>query len=729
MLSNLELESWQRLKDKVAPEVLQAPKTGGEPNGNWEPLHSKTVDYLEKKIVGKPWANHFVLIAAIMSARHLDVWTIKNNLTCLDCRFSKLFIELGLKSMSEWKGEKHIISYLKRELVPKDSARTRTSFWNIYNTASKLVSNWFWSLSEIDKQIYQQFVMPVVNYERVANFINYRQIKEETQQKRKTETDALLPHYSQLRAEAHFRYNKIVRLYEKWQEVQEIIKQRQEDFPFTFSYKEQQEQLHFRKWNRRSFVLAYQDKYSKITVDSAKQKTEAFSDERENIFLEFVKTERLADNSLPEGFWFEDLIKQGVLRHSGLRSTSGKDSLIQRQKWLRTWGYGEENSTQQVSPFRASVIGLLSWGKAEDKFIYKAQTRAEGIFIPVESFYAAATFGLLGIDILTTTGMRINEAMQIRLSDDCWVRLQIPPSGENKSPTFRYLFRLIPKGERTNTPHNYYIGESTKRILTKVARMLEKHYNIDLKKAEKIPAIECRRFHPRAHRFSKAPYLFQYNHTHLSDQDITSCMRFLLHGIVFKTRDAKLVVIKNHLLRHAFATHAVQVEKVPVDIVGAWLHQKNLDVTEYYSQPTESMISDAADFYLARLAMHINVGESILRSPSELEQQYTEARKRLGTLNQVNGGDCTFNGFCPHGFSCNGCIHKVPNPSKRYQVEQKLEWAKIMLNFCEQEGLFPDAERMKQLIRNCEAELREMDLIEEYQEDEKCDAQLRIEEH
>ena len=97
-------------------------------------------------------------------------------------------------------------------------------------------------------------------------------------------------------------------------------------------------------------------------------------------------------------------------------------------------------------------------------------------------------------------------------------------------------------------------------------------------------------------------------------------MRFLLHGMVFRTREGKLVVLKPHLLRHAFATHAVQVEKIPIDIVGAWLHQKNLRVTDYYSQPTESMVAEASDVFLSRVAAQINVSEAVLRSPDELLQ-------------------------------------------------------------------------------------------------------------
>jgi len=73
--------------------------------------------------------------------------------------------------------------------------------------------------------------------------------------------------------------------------------------------------------------------------------------------------------------------------------------------------------------------------------------------------------------------------------------------------------------------------------------------------------------------------------------------------MIFKTQEGQQVVLKPHLLRHTFATHAVQVEKIPIDIVGQWLKQKNLDVTDYYSQPTESMVAEAADRYLSRVAV------------------------------------------------------------------------------------------------------------------------------
>jgi integrase len=184
----------------------------------------------------------------------------------------------------------------------------------------------------------------------------------------------------------------------------------------------------------------------------------------------------------------------------------------------------------------------------------------------------------------------MNEILQLRLTPDCFVRLQMPapPGAKDQLPRIRYAFRLLPKGEKTETLHDYFIGEETKRLLVKVARTLAEHY--DLQAGEALPTVAYSPNYSREHRFNAAPYLLQYNHQALPGEAITACMRFLLHGMIFRTRDAKPVILKAHLLRHAFATFAVQVEKIPLDIVGALLKQKNLDVTDYYNQPQNQNI-------------------------------------------------------------------------------------------------------------------------------------------
>jgi hypothetical protein len=725
--SNELIEPWSRLNGKISDCILIAPKTGGDPSGNWLKVHNRVVTYLEKSVVGKLWLNHLALIAAVMTAQRRQVSTVLSTITVINCRFCELFPALGLLAMDSWNVEIHMPMYLKGDVLPKDKRGKRIRFYLRYKGVTKLVWRWFKTLSDIDKKVYQDFVLPIVNQYVVDGLVKVREIELEQQLVRKSETDALLFKFPEIRAVAHQRYNKIVRLRQKWYEVVEELKRSKKSLPLTFSYTEGDEQLYFRVWDRRSFALYHQDSYSMSRINLAKKGLDGFCDDNNHLFLEFVNAESLTATTSTCGFWFWDLIKQGVIGQ-GPRCIGDEEIANKQQEWLKSWGYGEENSDNRVTPFWTQVSGLLSWPlvQGQSAFMRKAQAKASGILIPVEPFYAAATFGLLAIDLFTTTGMRINEAMQIRLNPDCFIRLELAPTAANKLTTFRYLFRLIPKGERSDTPHDYFIGEETKRLLVKVAKMLEEHYHLSTSEGETLPSVD---FHPgngRSHRFGKAPYLFQYNYKGLPDEAIRACMRFLLHGMVFKTSCGQNVIIKAHLLRHVFATHAVQVEKIPIDIVGAWLKQKNLNVTDYYSQPTASIIAETSDLFLANLATHINVNEAILRSPIELKSQYESAKKLVGTLTEVNGGYCTYHAFCFAQFACNGCSAKVPDPKKRYQVLEKKKWAESMLIFATKEGLLPEAEKMKQLIRNCDAELMEMDLIEQYQEDEKHYVSVQI---
>jgi hypothetical protein len=110
----------------------------------------------------------------------------------------------------------------------------------------------------------------------VQGLTHHRQMLQRSRQTRKEETDAVVIQFSDLRAEAHYRYNRIVRLRQAYLDAVEIIRHRQAQgetdiFPCAFSYEEgsdpehdipAQERLSFRIWNRHSFVLAHRESYS-----------------------------------------------------------------------------------------------------------------------------------------------------------------------------------------------------------------------------------------------------------------------------------------------------------------------------------------------------------------------------------------------------------------------------------------------------------------------------------
>lgn len=722
--------SWLRLAGKIAPEVLMAPKTCGDPHnkGQWPEVEEQVVAHLENNVVGKPWADHVALAALVLTARRRQANTVKRILAAISPRLADLFPALGYESMQDWNPTEVFKVYLRGEVHPDHTDSQRSLFWVKYISASTQVRQWLKSLPAKEQGVYRPFALPVPDRDELHEVKKLSsQVTQEAKKSRKTATDAVVPSLSAIRARSQLRLNRLTRVRQAYYDALKDLQGNEPDtLPFSYWYDEgedteqgipPQERLHFRIWDRRTFVLAHKGDYSANSLNAVKNKTGAYSDENNRFFLEFVRAERLLGDGPPEGLWFEDLLRRQLI---GTGTQWGTEEEVRaKQEYLWSWGYGDEEKPEQKAyPFQSKVAGLLTWPKTDGSFMNDAQRVAQGVLIPLEPLYAAAMFGLLALDIFTTTGMRINEAMQIRLAPDCLKHVTQPaaPGAADQTPRERVCLMLIPKGERRDETHPYYIGTEQLRLMQKTLHMLREHSGLAAK--ENLPEVSFDSQNSRAFRFKKKqPYLFQYSGRHLSDIAITACMKFILHGMSFKTREGGNVVITAHTLRHAFATHAVQVLKIPKDVVREWLQQKDIDVTDYYSQPTDSMIAEHHDQLLMRFAASVNLGKHVLRAPEEQVRLFEEAAGKTGTLAEVEGGHCVSHGFCAAKFACIGCAGKVVDPSKRYQVERKKEWAKMQVDFCRAEGLMPEVNRLEQLIRDCDAELAEMDMIEHYRKD------------
>ncbi|MBI4609721.1 MAG: hypothetical protein HY726_12015 [Candidatus Rokubacteria bacterium] len=64
--------------------------------------------------------------------------------------------------------------------------------------------------------------------------------------------------------------------------------------------------------------------------------------------------------------------------------------------------------------------------------------------------------------------------------------------------------------------------------------------------------------------------------------------------------------------------------------------------------------------------------------------------------------------------------------AKRSQVERHRAWAQAQVALAIDDGLYPDAERMKQLVRDCDTELDEMAQIDAYRRDAANAAHIQI---
>ena len=89
-----------------------------------------------------------------------------------------------------------------------------------------------------------------------------------------------------------------------------------------------------------------------------------------------------------------------------------------------------------------------------------------------------------------------------------------------------------------------------------------------------------------------------------------------------------------------------------------------------------------------------------------------DAEGRLGALTEVFGGTCVVGNMCPAKFACVGCAGNAPDPAKRYQIQQKLAWAKPQVSYAVREHLPAEEVKLDQLIADCKLVMEEMDLIE-----------------
>lgn len=712
-LDALQEGAWHDLQDVVDARILQAPLL------DWDQVDRRAIQYLKKHVAGTPWINPLALmVGVLLTWTRLNVGTVLGRLYGMHVRWHDLFARYELSTFADWDPCEHLPRYLN-DLGCVDSLKTRQDFLLWYRSSVDHVHDYVRALPADLQEIYRQWEFPLLPRGLDHQLDRMSEVIEAQRHQRKVETDAVAPHFAKLRGEAHLRWNQLFRLRAKVREVIALVTSGQESCPVAFSYEETHpsQRVHVRLWDRRSFVLTHADHYSHATVWEARRQLRGFRPERNTYFLEVVGTEWLDDRSsglMPEHFlWFGDVLGYDLLSEGPGLGTP--EEIERKQAYLHSWGYEIE---PKCKPFSSGIAGLLAWPMEHATFLRKAQARAQGPLLLVEPLFAAVTFGLAALDFFTTTGARMNELLQVRLTPDCLYTMVV-------EGTQRLFVRLLPKGMTRLA--EYVVGPETRRHFERVALMLQDHYG--LQPEEPLPVVAFCKHHGRAATFPvQQPYLFQYGGQHLSPSAITACLRFLCHGMVFETVEGKAVVLKAHLLRHVFATHIHHVEQVPLDIVAVLLHQKNTRVTGYYAAPPWHQVLTSANAILDRFATHLgSLDEAFLRAPTELRRQYEEAKERVGTLAKVPGGDCTCHGQCPVSFACTGCVFKVPDPTRREEIEEQEQWALIRLEQVKRRGLGPEVVKMQALLQRCHVEKEEMQLMEAYQKDEQYEANLRIE--
>jgi hypothetical protein len=323
---------WQDLQGLVSPAILSAPRL------DWSQMDRRSFQYLIRTVHGDDalWFEQLVLLAAVLETYiGLDPSTVAQRLQYIHARWRVLFPAYGLDSWTAWHPEEHLPRYLNDMQFP-DTLHTRDEFLRSYTISAEHSQAYWRALPKAEQAVYQPWTLPLVPKHLAKQCSRRAEVLAEQKDRRKRETDALTPHLSKIRGEAHLRWNELKRLRTTFQQTFSLAQEGTEQVPLSFSYEEPRYgRLHFVLWDRPRFVLAHQTQYRSRSIARAKEQAKQQLFEPDSCFLEFVRLEALtpsaqAGHSDEGPFWFGDLFRYGLLRdnpfrgeEAGVRTSAG----------------------------------------------------------------------------------------------------------------------------------------------------------------------------------------------------------------------------------------------------------------------------------------------------------------------------------------------------------------------------------------------------------------------
>lgn len=261
-------------------------------------------------------------------------------------------------------------------------------------------------------------------------------------------------------------------------------------------------------WDKRSWVLAHQDRYSPETMRRAQKGVDAYSDERNTRFVQF--------HGPPEHLlWFGDLVERGLLRVL-LPQLARDEESRRRDQVARTLGFPRGCHSRRP--------GLLDTG---DRWFSENAQGRELIFEP-EALYRGVLYGAALVILSLEGGLTVSELLQI--SADRWVVETAGGMhsdwGETGPSGLIHLQSLVPDGASAQDERRLYpISQEAKGLLDEISTALEHTHG-------KIPVVHAFR-QTKQKVLGPERYLFQWQEGAVGTKELTMLKRFVLHGLTW----------------------------------------------------------------------------------------------------------------------------------------------------------------------------------------------------
>ena len=668
---NESCNGWQKLLPLLYPAVVNAPRVGSV----WQKLDRQLVTWFIRTVSQFPWLNHLALVSVIYTecgAVHAKEMTARLHW------FLRWSIPERYPDVSSLKPVEALSAFFGDPPQPRGN-----NVCSAYHSVQLHTQRYLQSLPAEERTRLTPFLLPPLVQTRELSELKKRAYHK-TREKRKEQAFAVVKDLHALVVMGRRRYQWLADLDTQVQRIAELVDRQQITLPAGIQCQDldNRQDLTFRVWNRVSWIQAHRKAYSQDVLRRRTQNT--------GLFLQLV-------GSLPDTPWFLRAAEWGSFSRRGDQNDHRK--------------YYEECN---IALFGHPGKGLINPNTGVSYSLTRAREVAKGtpedsrVLFCTEPLLAAAAVGLFAFVCLTQSGMRIGELLQVSGDKQC-MKIGLFPIFDEKTGAWSenvsklFFWQLYPKGstERQPYPVTPFMQEALKVWMQVHDRFCDRF--------KPVP--------PSAHQFLHArrfpgehPFVLQWQGEHLSIAAVEMCMDFLLLEHFCLDSNGKRTRITSHVLRHAVATYLRQ-QGVPLQDIAALLHQVNLVITDYYSQPSPQDLFAKVGPALTRLGEVAEIDPSTLRSVGDIQQLGQEAIKRFGVLRHIPGGTCADFTSCEVQFKCASCPSYVPDPKRIDEVREKIVSCSRTAQFLQASGDYLQAEVQRVHGRHWERIAKEMQAL------------------
>jgi hypothetical protein len=678
------------------------------PGIQWDQLDSSIMGYLIRSVADDPdeIPIAFAIGCAIHAMKQKTLYAQCIHLTNL---LRQLRADYGMTSLADLKS-RNIWDRLVggRTLTSHDLHRLGMyeAFSSIHERA------YFEGLTVRQQTFWEAYALPQLPAYFVARYGQRNAIHAASAQRRKEQSDVLVPLFPLLVEIAQLRKQAAERLIQAFRTHRERARAGAIALPYQFEYRdlvfevtedaptlaqmslvERDVTLSFTLWNRTSWVKAHLEHYGHESRRQWKRQILAYAPEHNTYFLQY-------EGPLKDLLWCGELIAN---QHLGKRLRSAAKRL------------GSGVDREHFTRFEISRSGLLSPDHSDTQWLLNAM-RGEAVLFEPESLYRGILYGAALATLALTNGSRVSELLQVSAT-----RFETIAVDEvrNQQPTGRKIGilvqNLLPKGYRKESERQFFlIGERAGRLLTEIGQLLESTHGGAIPIVQPYDSKKSEDLYPE-------PYLFQWAAGPdgrlglLKSGEVGALLRFLFHGLILTTRTGKPIRVAPHLLRHVLATHARTVKQVPAEAIAYLLHHRVMlpdstrslsisEATAYYSRMTVEQV--LALLFDAQSTLASQTTRSYLPAPPlrTLEQMEEALRKVFEHWSLIGP---TALGYCSAGLCvrpdnralCLGCRFLVPHYSNLPKVKTWRQLYVLQAELHEAHGHERDAQQARQMIQ------------------------------